>query len=295
MAASGGTEAVKARPASALVPPTSALKRPPRPATAATIGSLVGRPPPAATQPVPQAQQPCRRPHTTCGSAFADNSAGFGLGRPRAQSAIAEGRRIGHIQRTASAPSSLDAGRHVDQASSRNFRSPSLALHVQLRKRLAETPDDSAGKISEAQLRVYRQIFEQVAATNHAEAGILGKIKAAYDESVSPWVPAAGCSADDLERTPAVLQPDTRAELELEVALAPQIAELQQENRRLREAAGLLHRERLRRITQQLGDLGVATSDVSAGSRTAPAFVMSKPPAWSGMRVTSAGVWGNGF
>eukprot|EP00930_Biecheleria_cincta_P087615 TRINITY_DN76842_c0_g1_i1.p1 TRINITY_DN76842_c0_g1~~TRINITY_DN76842_c0_g1_i1.p1 ORF type:complete len:309 (+),score=52.90 TRINITY_DN76842_c0_g1_i1:43-927(+) len=294
MAASGGTGALKARPASALVAPTPAFKRPPRPATAGTIGSLVGRPPQASAQPTPQAQQPCRRPYTTAGSAFADHSSGFGLGRSRPQSAIAEGRRIGNIQRTASAPSSLDAGRHAE-ASSGNFRSPSLALQVQLRKRLAETPEDSGRKISEAQLRVYRQIFEQVLATNHAEAAILGKIKAAYDECVSPWVPATGCSAGDLEQTSAVLQSDTRAEFELEVALAPQIAELQQENRRLREAAGLLHRERLRRIAQHLEDLGVATSDASAESRPAPAHATSKPSAWSGMRVTSAGVRGNGF
>lgn len=295
MAALSGSETVKARPASALARPTSALKRPPRPATAGTIGSLVGRPPAAAAQPFPQAQQPCRRPHTTAGSAFADHAAGCGIGRPRPQSAVAASRRMGNIQRTASAPSSLDAGMHVEQASSGNFRSLSLALQVQLRKRLAETTEDSAGKISEAQLRVYRHIFEQVVATNHAEAAILGKIKAAYDECLSPWVPAAGCSAGDLERTPAVMEPDSRADFELEVTLAPQIAELQQENRRLREAAGLLHRERLRRISQHLGDLGVATSDASAKPGPPQAHVTKKPPAWSGMRVTSAGVRGNGF
>jgi len=295
MAALGGSETVKARPASALARPTSAVKRPPRPATAGTIGSLVGRPPAATAQPLPQAQQPCRWSHTTAGPAFADHATGCGIGRPRPQSAVADSRRMGNIQQTGLVPVRLDARRHVEQASSGNFRSLSLALQVQLRKRLAEATQDSFGKKSEAQLGVYRHIFEQVVATNHSEAAILGRIKAAYDECLSPWVPAAGCSTENLERTPAVMEPDSRADFELEVALAPQIAELQQENRRLREAAGLLHRERLRRISQHLGNLGVATSDDSAKPGPAEAHSMKKPPAWSGMRVTSAGIRGNGF
>eukprot|EP00931_Biecheleriopsis_adriatica_P081931 TRINITY_DN55295_c0_g1_i1.p1 TRINITY_DN55295_c0_g1~~TRINITY_DN55295_c0_g1_i1.p1 ORF type:complete len:292 (+),score=58.05 TRINITY_DN55295_c0_g1_i1:24-878(+) len=275
--------------------PPSAFKRPSRPATAGSIGALVGRPPrPAEVRHEPgdhhQVQPQCQRPHT----AGAHGSAGFGLGRPRSSTAgrrpstagSFDGRRTGNLQRSASAPTLLDSEAHAGAA----YRSPSLALEVKLRERLAQVRG-SAGKVSEEQLRIYHELFEEIIASSQVHADLLSKVKAAYDHCVSPWV-VLGAQDQGLSPAPARTG---LAELELEVALAPRIAELQQENRRLREAAGILHRERLKRIQESQSPGAFESSSAASGAASRLADKKKAQPAWSGMRVTSDGVRGNHF
>lgn len=191
------------------------------------------------------------------------------------------------MQRTASAPSSFDAtGNSAGSnsgAATRNgpYKSASISLQVQLRERLAQALPDSTGKLSEAQLRIYSEAFQAVIDSSQVNAGTLQKVKEAYDSCVAPWM----LTREVQDQSPV---PEPSPDLELEVELAPRILELQQENRRLRAAAGLLHKERLRRIHQSI------TS--ASGDPEQSTVAKAKPaPPWSAMRVTATGVRGNGY
>ncbi|CAE8611968.1 unnamed protein product [Polarella glacialis] len=301
-------------------PATAPGPRPPRPSTAGSLSlsALVGRHSPEARPSQSADRTPQRARPSTAGASCRPAVAAKAPGRPassttylgirpppppRPGTASEYGRRTGnlHLTRPASAPClSIPSGAAIAQHQLSSFKSPSVALQVQLRERLAQV-DDAHGKVSEAQLRIYSNAFDAVIFSSQANAILLSKVKETYDQLVSPWMSAHGVSAAQ-----GHLVPTEPAELELEVMLAPRIAELQQENRRLREAAGRLHRERLRRMQQSLegasASAGLGADSCAAGASgdfrsvdiTLETASKARPP-WSAMRVSSTGVRGNGF
>eukprot|EP00929_Paragymnodinium_shiwhaense_P030512 TRINITY_DN17283_c0_g1_i1.p1 TRINITY_DN17283_c0_g1~~TRINITY_DN17283_c0_g1_i1.p1 ORF type:complete len:298 (+),score=83.05 TRINITY_DN17283_c0_g1_i1:72-965(+) len=127
-----------------------------------------------------------------------------------------------------------------------------------------------ARKVSAEELRVYADAFDAIIKHNPVYAEVLQAVKEVYDASVAPWQPLLP------EQLPQPAAAAAAAEApERSVQAAPGVlAELERENRRLKDCAGRLHRQRLQRL--QEGDEGE------------PQHSEFLP--YSAMRVTATGV-----
>lgn len=280
-----------------------------RPSSGGSLRAILRRPPlqvDAGTLEVPLRQPPrALASSSTIGAAAStvtgDAAPGNGA-RPRLRPSTAgqvDFRRTGLLQRAASAPT-LEGftSRRPLSASLGGYKSKALALQVRLRERFAELEEAdklamSSGTISVARLRIYSEAFEAILLSNEVFAPPLRKVKEAYDQSVLPWLgmevqrpPAAGPHSSGSRSCLTSTQE--------EAAFAPRIMELQQENRRLRAAAGRLFRQRqqLQQQQQTGSNEAVLGAEEASGQPASPsaAKVLQQRRPWSAMRVTSHGV-----
>eukprot|EP00927_Polykrikos_kofoidii_P076911 TRINITY_DN73925_c0_g1_i1.p1 TRINITY_DN73925_c0_g1~~TRINITY_DN73925_c0_g1_i1.p1 ORF type:complete len:380 (-),score=51.64 TRINITY_DN73925_c0_g1_i1:143-1186(-) len=226
------------------------------------------------------------------------NSVARGLGRRPHSATVALGRGT-HLGRTQSAPSSTSGPETTALAknSSLNaYRSKAIGLQVRLQEQLAHlerttvrfgqrpaassTVNKQQQDLTAAHLRIYSEIFDSVIKCNSSFAPALREVKRVYDTCVEPWQPFKPVPSRETTI-------DTGDTCDVE---SGKLADLEAENRRLKDLVGQLHRERLQRKKTGLIQAPQKPPRLAGEAATVSANPSKSQRPWSALQVTRGGV-----
>jgi len=207
-----------------------------------------------AFEPLGDAHRCAAQPEVAAGATTACGGAGRGAASTLRRSSSAPRLAGAACSRSGSRPASAASVAGAGSggaaiAAAEAFRSQAIATQVRLREQLLQAGGTTMceGEVAQEQLRAYGAAFEAVIACDDYFGPALRIVKDIYDAHAEQYlgnkgflrhaVPMATSSGASRQTTPT----------KEAAAVASQLVDLDRENRRLREVAGRLHRDVLRR------------------------------------------------